>query len=613
MIFNTSGNVMFMDFNFNFNYLPITNTELLSRSKKNLQKFLNFFNVRLIIFFDIRSKNFLVKKLAKFKLINVAVSNNLIVGNFDIFLNLPNNPLIHYILYIHVLSIYIKSKNNNLNTMVQHYFFSNLLVYTINILLTGTFFAYLVYFFSYINQYQNLIKHDTFYNLIKLILTLSLGLSYIFFIFFLYFFYVYYVMANSYAIFNSYQLVPTIYLNLFLFWFEFSVDFFGLILLFLGYFVGILSLLALDNRLFWKNIKYLFALNAFIIIVYFYVFSTNLLLFFLFYEFLLIPSFLIVYFVSPSRRAIQASLYFLIWTQIGSFLVLVVIAYLVSVVGSSDFSSIKLYNFSYKESFLVYLFLFLGFGFKVPLWPFHYWLTKTHVEAPAGFSMYLSGFLVKSAVYGFYKITNLLGNDINTTIFSTICIIGIVDSSLKMWGQTDLKKLVAYGTIQEMNLIFLTFCWGDSNAILGGILFSATHGALSALMFYIVDCLQRRFNSRNVVEISGVLQITPMLGIAIITMCVLYAGLPGTLKFTCEFYIFCGLFELTPALTLFLFFVANVLGLVGFSKCWFDAVFGMSLKNHKLAPFDLNTKELYIIYISISFLFLFVFFSNLFF
>jgi NADH:ubiquinone oxidoreductase subunit 4 (subunit M) len=172
---------------------------------------------------------------------------------------------------------------------------------------------------------------------------------------------------------------------------------------------------------------------------------------------------------------------------------------------------------------------------------------------------------------------------------------------------------VAYGTIQEMNLIFLTFCWGDTNAILGGILFSLTHGALSALMFFIVDCLQRRFNSRSVVEISGILQITPMLGITIIIMCVLYAGLPGTLKFTCEFYIFCGLFELTPTLTLVLFFVANVLGLVGFSKCWFDATFGMSLKNHKLAPFDLNIKELYIIYISILFLFVFAFFSNLFF
>jgi NADH:ubiquinone oxidoreductase subunit 4 (subunit M) len=181
--------------------------------------------------------------------------------------------------------------------------------------------------------------------------------------------------------------------------------------------------------------------------------------------------------------------------------------------------------------------------------------------------MYLSGFLVKSAVYGFYKINTLICNDINTTLFSTICVVGTIDSSLKMWGQTDLKKLVAYSTIQEMNLIFLTFCWGDVNAIFGGILFSVTHGALSALMFYIVDCLQRRFNSRSVVELSGILQITPNLGIVIMVMCVLYAGLPGTLKFTCEFYIFCGLFELTPTLTILLFIITNVLGLISFSKC----------------------------------------------
>ena len=182
-----------------------------------------------------------------------------------------------------------------------------------------------------------------------------------------------------------------------------------------------------------------------------------------------------------------------------------------------------------------------------------------------------------------------------------------------MWGQTDLKKLVAYGTIQEMNLIFLTFCWGDTNAIFGGILFSITHGALSSLMFYVVDCIQRRFNSRSVTELSGILQITPLLGITNIFMCVLYAGLPGTLKFSCEFYIFSGLFEITPTITLVLFFIANVLGLIGFSKCWFDTTFGMNLKAHKLCPLDLNTKELYVIYIPIVFLFVFSFFSNLFF
>ena len=241
---------MFMDFNFNFNYLPILNNELLTRSKKNLQKFLTFFNVKVIIFFNLKKKFFLIKKFTKFKLINISVNRSLTGNNFDVFLNLPNTPLIHYLVYIYTLNLYLNIKNNNLNIMVQHYFFSNLLVYTINILLIGTFFAYLVYFFSYVNQYQNLVKHDTFFNFIKIILTLSLGLSYIFFIFFLYFFFIYYLTTNSYVIFQNYQLVPLIYLNLFLFWFEFSVDFFGLILLFLGYFVGILSLLALDNRIF---------------------------------------------------------------------------------------------------------------------------------------------------------------------------------------------------------------------------------------------------------------------------------------------------------------------------------------------------------------------------
>ena len=196
--------------------------------------------------------------------------------------------------------------------MVQQFFLSNLLIYTVNILIFGTFSSYLIYFFSFKNQYQNIVKHDVLYNLIKLVLLISLGLSYIFFIFFLYQYYLYFISLNNYNIFNNYIITPKIFINFFLLSFEFSIDFFGIILLFLGYFVGILSLLALDNRIFWKNIKYLFSMNIFILVVFFYVFSTNILLFFLFYEFLLIPSFLIVYYVSPSRRAIQASLYFLI-------------------------------------------------------------------------------------------------------------------------------------------------------------------------------------------------------------------------------------------------------------------------------------------------------------
>lgn len=489
--------------------------------------------------------------------------------------------------------------------MVELFFFFNVVIYIIYFLLGGILFLYTLYFFFFKNKLQNINTNDSLYNIIKQILVLSLFLSFFLFLFLFYFYFQFLNKNNFYL--KDYLLLPQIKFN----FFDFSVDFFGLILLFLSYFVGILSLLALDNRIFWKNIKYVFSINVFILIVYFYVFSSNILVFFLFYEFLMVPSFLVVYYVSPSRRSIQASLYFLIWTQIGSFLVLIVIAYIISIVGSSDFYDISLYSFSYEQTVCIFLFLFLGFGFKVPIWPFHYWLTKTHVEAPAGFSMYLSGFLVKSALFGFYKITNIIGGDINTTIFVTICLIGIFDSSLKMWAQTDLKKLVAYGTIQEMNLIYLTFCWGDSNAILGGILFSTTHGFLSALMFFLVDCIQRRFNSRSVVEISGILQLTPMLGIAIIIMCVLYAGLPGTLKFTCEFYIFCGLYEISPLITLLLFLVANVFGLIGFTKCWYNSVFGICTKKFKTHILDLTIKELYIIYTPIIFLFLIPLFSNI--
>lgn len=173
-----------------------------------------------------------------------------------------------------------------------------------------------------------------------------------------------------------------------------------------------------------------------------------------------------------------------------------------------------------------------------------------------------------------------------------------------------MKKLVAYGTVQEMNLIYLVFCWGDTSAILGGILFCITHGALSGLMFFLVDCIQRRFNSRSVVEISGILQLTPNLGIGIFIMCILYSGLPGTLKFSCEFYIFSGLFEISPILTIFVFFIANVLGLIGFCKCWFNVLFGMCLKHPDKAPFDLIIKEFYVIFSCVLSLFLFTFFIN---
>ena len=120
--------------------------------------------------------------------------------------------------------------------------------------------------------------------------------------------------------------------------------------------------------------------------------------------------------------------------------------------------------------------------------------------------------------------------------------LGIIDASMKMWGQTDLKKLVAYATIQEMGLVYLTLCFGDTTSVVGGFIFSVTHALLSSIFFFFSwYSFTAVFITRNIVEINGILHLAPNLGIVILISCIFYSGLPGTLKFISELYIFCWL------------------------------------------------------------------------
>jgi len=477
-------------------------------------------------------------------------------------------------------------------------------------------FAMIIYYGSKFFNFSNFFKNFSSVYLIRFVLINSLLISFILVCFIFWIFIKCYFSLLYFFMYDNFNFVFSdlffLKLPLTQIWtIKFSIEFFGFIFIILAYIVGLISFLALDTRLYWRNVRFIFICNFLVFVIYMFTIVNDLLLIFLFYETMLIPSFLFVYFVSPYRRGIQASLYFLIWTQIGSLLVLCSISYIIYTVGNTSFLSLRLFKFTSDEVWYLYLLLFLGFGFKVPIWPFQYWLTKTHVEAPAGFSIFLSGFLVKTAIYGFYKITNELGAEIDTTFFSIFVIMGVIDASLKMWGQLDLKKLVAYGTVQEMNLIYIAFLWGDAGAFIGGILFCITHAFLSSLMFFLVDCIQKRYNTRIVSEISGILHTTPNLGLSILFMHILYSGLPGTLKFLSEFYIFTGLVGSAPFSTLLLMFGANFFGLIGFSKCWFNVVFGMTLKNQNQLPIDLTIKEFLIIFICIFSMFFFGFGFNL--
>lgn len=362
-----------------------------------------------------------------------------------------------------------------------------------------------------------------------------------------------------------------------------------------GCLILLISWLYFSRKVSNNNFFYFLIFGSF---VYLYISTNNFIIFFFCYELFLLPSFLLVFFLSPNRRGIIASIYFLMWTQVGSFLVFF------AVIASIFLSNSFYFSESFQVSWVLLLF-FLGFGIKVPVWPFHYWLTKTHVEAPTYFSIYLSGFLVKTALYGLWVFCFKNPNNL-MLFFLVVSVVGIIDSSLKMWSQVDLKKLVAYGTVQEMNLILFCFCLGNLVSIQLILLFILAHTLLSTIFFGLVDSIYKRFNSRSVYAVKGLSQTTPMLAYSIFICCLFFAGLPFTLKFIVEVYVFSQVMSFNFFFLLILILICNWFGLVFFTKNWLSTIFGTPTT---AVYSDISVVEIVFYVISLSLLFLLSFYT----
>jgi NADH-quinone oxidoreductase subunit M len=235
--------------------------------------------------------------------------------------------------------------------------------------------------------------------------------------------------------------------------------------------------------------------------------------------------------------------------------------------------------------------LFLGFGIKIPMWPFYYWLTKTHVEASSFFSMYLSGFLVKTAVFLFIKFQPMMGSFDYATPILVIFIIGVIDSSIKMWHQTDLKKLIAYTTVQEMNFLCIPILWNQEFGELITSLFIATHCLLSCIFFFFIDVISKRFGTRASSQITGLVHTMPTLSCLIFICWALFTGLPYSIKFILEVSIFSILFSFNGIIAAVVIIGMNVIGMLGFSKNLFNALFGAPVITDYVI-YDLTKREL---------------------
>ena len=370
------------------------------------------------------------------------------------------------------------------------------------------------------------------------------------------------------------------------------------VIILLAFSSGIVCLHLLGEKNLVKNIPNISIFSAFLVSIVIMVYTCNILVMFIGFEFLFLPTLYFLYHHGYVQRLDKTLKILLYWTLAGAFLVLSSIAYMYGKYKVLNFYTLSYCEFSFLEKLFLCLFIFIGFGIKVPVFPFHYWLTKIHVEAPAGFSIFLSGFLVKAAIYCFYHFNLLLNFGFLTTLTSVVALIGIIEASVKMWTQTDFKKLIAFATIQEMNLILLLLINYQNLLDYSILLFILIHGWLSTLMFFLVDIIQKKTSSRNIVAISGLANNFPELKFIVWFVLLMFMGFPLTVKFLIEWQIFSNLMLQSKAIYVVLFILVIAIGAIGFAKQLIIILYG-SPRTSEAKNYTLSKRDKFLFYLII--------------
>jgi NADH-quinone oxidoreductase subunit M len=266
-------------------------------------------------------------------------------------------------------------------------------------------------------------------------------------------------------------------------------------------------------------------------------------LFYVFFEAMLIPMYLIIGIWGGPNR-LYAAIKFFLYTLLGSLLMLVALIYLYTVTGGSftiaDFHKVPLGK---TPQLLLFVAFFLAFAVKVPMWPVHTWLPDAHVEAPTGGSVILAAITLKLGAYGFLRFILPIVPDASHLLAPFvigISLIAIVYIGFVALIQTDMKKLVAYSSISHMGFVtlgFFLFVGGQGSAlgIEGGLMQMISHGFVSAAMFLCIGVLYDRLHSRNIADYGGVVNVMPKFAALFMLFGMANAGLPGTSGFIGEF------------------------------------------------------------------------------
>jgi proton-translocating NADH-quinone oxidoreductase chain M len=323
----------------------------------------------------------------------------------------------------------------------------------------------------------------------------------------------------------------------------------------------------------------------------------DLLLFYVFFESVLIPMFLIIGIWGSRERKIRAAYQFFLYTLIGSVLMLLAILFIYFQTGTTDLQVLLTVDFSEKRQILLWLAFFASFAVKVPMVPVHIWLPEAHVEAPTAGSVILAGILLKLGTYGFLRFSLPLF-PLATVYFTpavyTLSILGIIYASLTTLRQIDLKKIIAYSSVAHMGYVTLGLFSLNFQGIEGAILLMLSHGLVASALFLCVGILYDRHKTRLVKYYGGCVHVMPLFSFFFLIFTLGNISLPGTSSFIGELLVLIGSFQ-TNTFIAFLASTGMILG-AGYSIWLYNRVVFGNFKPHFIHTFsDINRREFFIL------------------
>ena len=275
--------------------------------------------------------------------------------------------------------------------------------------------------------------------------------------------------------------------------------------------------------------------------------ALDFVLFYVFFEGVLIPMFLIIGIWGGDNRVYSAFKFFL-FTLLGSVLMLLAILTVYMQTGSTDIQVALNHTYPLYLQKWLWLAFFASFAVKVPMWPVHTWLPDAHVEAPTAGSVILAGILLKMGGYGFVRFSLPLlplASSFFTPLIFTLSAIAVIYTSLVALAQTDMKKLIAYSSIAHMGFVTMGIFAVTREAVQGAVIQMLSHGLVSGALFLCVGVLYDRLHTHEIARFGGLVERMPAYAFVFMAFSLAAIGLPGTSGFVGEFLILLGTFRVS--------------------------------------------------------------------